>query len=228
MKKDLVVKNFECGNNVKDITLSISPITFLVGPDERKKNAILDAVEDELGYRYTYFCSNRIDDGCWTIDNIETDFAKKWISKLEVVEDSTKRNYQLLIILLAIDCAIKEKSVGLIIEDPECHLYPATQSLLADMFYEAYNDYGIHFIVETHSEYIVRKTQVIVRNLVAKEKYATKEEFEGKCPFTTYYVPEKSMGELPYSLGYRRDGKFKRGFGEGFYDESTTLAFDLL
>ena len=224
MKKDLVVKNFECGNEVKDITLSISPITFLVGPDERKKDAILYAVEDELGYRCTYFCSNRIDDGYWTIDNIETDFAKKWISKLEVVEDSTKRNYQLLIILLAIDCAIKEKSVGLIIEDPECHLYPATQSLLADMFYEAYNDYGIHFIVETHSEYLIRKTQV----MVAEKNYETKEELEEKCPFTTYYVPDQSTGKLPYSLDYRRDGNFKNRFDNGFYDVADKLAFKIL
>ena len=224
MKKDLVIKNFECGNDVKDITLSISPITFLVGPDERKKNAILYAVEDELGYRCTYFCSNRIDDGCWTIDNIETDFAKKWISKLEVVEDSTKRNYQLLIILLAIDCAIKEKSVGLIIEDPECHLYPATQSLLADIFYEAYKDYGIHFIVETHSEYLILKTQV----MVAETKYKTQEELEEKCPFTTYYIPDQSTGESPYALGYRRDGKFEKSFGCGFYDEAPTLVSKIL
>jgi hypothetical protein len=225
MKKDLVVKNFECGNEVKDITLSISPITFLVGPDERKKNAILYAVEDELGYRCTYFCSNRIDDGCWTIDNIETDFAKKWISKLEVVEDSTKRNYQLLIILLAIDCAIKEKSVGLIIEDPECHLYPATQSLLADMFYEAYNDYGIHFIVETHSEYLIRESQVLVARKVYNQPL--EEEVGEECPFATYYVPDKSEGKPPYSLRYRKDGRFRDTFGEGFYDVAAQLAFKI-
>ena len=51
MKKDLVIKNFECGNEVKDITLSISPITFLVGPDERKKLEIMRSSDEKLGFK---------------------------------------------------------------------------------------------------------------------------------------------------------------------------------
>lgn len=32
----------------------------------------------------------------------------------------------------------------------------------------------------------------------------------------------------PYSLGYRKDGKFVEEFGSSFYDEATNLAFDIL
>lgn len=107
------------------------------------------------------------------------------------------------------------------IEEPEIHLHPRYQSLLAEMFYDAYKTYGIHFIVETHSEYLIRKSQVIVAGL----KYISNQEAEETCPFRTYYMPNNSK---PYSLGYRKDGKFAEEFGSGFYDEATNLAFDIL
>ena len=40
----------------------------------------------------------------------------------------------------------------LILEEPEIHLHPKYQSLLADIFLEAYGKYKIHFIIETHAE----------------------------------------------------------------------------
>lgn len=219
MKKDLVVKNFECGNSKEDITLSISPITFLVGPDERKKNAILYVVEDELDYNGDIFEFDI------SVNDLISEFAKKWISKLEIVDDETDRNDQLLMILRAIDRAINEKLNGLAIKDPECHLYPATQSLLADMFYEAYKEYGIHFIVETNSEYLIRESQVLVATEVYEQP--SEEEVGDECPFATYYVPDKSEGKPPYSLRYRKDGIFINAFGKGFYDVAAKLALKI-
>lgn len=107
------------------------------------------------------------------------------------------------------------------IEEPEVHLHPNFQSLLADMFYDAYLNYNVNFIIETHSEYLIRRSQVIVSNL----NYVSNTEVETKCPFRTYYVPN---GGLPYSLGYRKDGKFREKFGTGFYDEASNLAFEIL
>lgn len=107
------------------------------------------------------------------------------------------------------------------VEEPEIHLHPNYQSLLADMFYDAYTNYGVHFIVETHSEYLIRKSQFIVSKL----GYQTNNETTEKCPFVTYYVPTSG---IPYSLGYRKDGKFMESFGTGFYDEASNLAFKIL
>lgn len=107
------------------------------------------------------------------------------------------------------------------IEEPEVHLHPNYQSLLADMFYDAFIKYNINFIIETHSEYLIRRSQVIV----AERKYESNAEVEKECPFQTYYVPN---GGLPYSLGYRKDGKFQEKFGSGFYDEASNLAFEIL
>ncbi len=48
-----------------------------------------------------------------------------------------------------------------IIEEPELNLHPALQSKLADLFLDVHQMWGIDFLIETHSEYILRRSQVI-------------------------------------------------------------------
>lgn len=107
------------------------------------------------------------------------------------------------------------------IEEPEIHLHPKFQSLLADMLLEAYEKYNIHFIIETHSEYLIRESQV----LVSKMGFATNEDSDKNSPFRTYYIP---VNDVPYSLGYRKDGKFASSFGKGFFNEAADKAFQIL
>lgn len=107
------------------------------------------------------------------------------------------------------------------IEEPEIHLHPKYQSLLADMFLEAYEKYNIHFIIETHSEYLIRKVQVFV----AKHQYENEEAMNKENPFKVYYVPRD---ENPYEMEFCADGRFKNEFGKGFFDEATNLAFEIL
>ena len=107
------------------------------------------------------------------------------------------------------------------IEEPEIHLHPKYQSLLADMFLEAYEKYNIHFIIETHSEYLIRESQV----LVSKMGFTTNEDSDKNSPFRTYYIP---VNDIPYSLGYRKDGKFAGSFGKGFFNEAADKAFQIL
>lgn len=103
----------------------------------------------------------------------------------------------------------------LAIEEPESHLHPNYQSMLVDMFYDAYQKYKINFIIETHSEYLVRKTQI----LVANEQYEDEQVLAEKCPFKVYYLPRLDEGK-PYEMGYRTTGGFMNKFGEGFFDEA--------
>ena len=107
------------------------------------------------------------------------------------------------------------------IEEPENHLHPSYQSMLAKMFYDAYKSFNIHFIVETHSEYMIRKSQLITADM----NFTSNDEADEKSEFITYYMPKDG---IPYSLGYRKDGKFKEQFGTGFFDEASNLAFELL
>ena len=115
------------------------------------------------------------------------------------------------------------------IEEPENHLHPAYQSLLADMFYDAWERLGVMFVIETHSEYLIRKTQVILAGAYAWNK-AERESCEYYVPpfdnpFKVYYIPKN---DKPYEMIYRKDGNFENDFGPGFYDEAANLAFQTL
>ncbi|MDO4957190.1 MAG: AAA family ATPase [Bacteroidales bacterium] len=117
----------------------------------------------------------------------------------------------------------------IIVEEPEQNIHPKLQSLLADLFYDMFTDYGFHFIVETHSEYLVRKTQVKVKEL------AQKTQTLNENPFKVYFFnsvksdSESCTALTPFKdMMYRVDGKFDEEFGKGFFDEATRLAFQIL
>lgn len=138
------------------------------------------------------------------------------------------------------------------LEEPEQNLHPALQSKLADLFCSLSVIHGHPCLIETHSEYLIRRAQVIVKN----KKYIgpsvedvteylewenqviegynwwddISQELEGN-PFHVYYIPHNELSEnpeVPYELKFRKDGRFSNEFGSGFYDVSSDLAFEIL
>lgn len=106
------------------------------------------------------------------------------------------------------------------VEEPEVHLHPKYQSLLAEMFVEAYQKYNIHFIIETHSEYLIRKLQVMV---------ADKENSLAPNDVSLNYVEKGENGvSTNRKINILDDGRLDGSFGEGFYDEATGLSMELL
>jgi len=105
-----------------------------------------------------------------------------------------------------------------IIEEPELNLHPKLQSLLTHLFLEVREKYKIKFIIETHSEYVIRKTQLFVK----ENEYEVGPNENPLC--VVYFDNIKG----PYNMNYREDGKFINDFGEGFYDESAILTLNLL
>lgn len=102
------------------------------------------------------------------------------------------------------------------IEEPENHLHPNYQSMLAEMFYDAYKCFNIHFIVETHSEYMIRKTQLMVAERTIEV---------GKIGLFYLYSPNKEIKDDQKSriiqIEIESDGSLSDNFGSGFYDEAT-------
>jgi hypothetical protein len=50
----------------------------------------------------------------------------------------------------------------LLLEEPEIHLHPLAQSVLAELFVEVSQRRGVQFIVETHSEHLFRRMQTLI------------------------------------------------------------------
>ena len=111
----------------------------------------------------------------------------------------------------------------IIIEEPEQNLHPKVQSQLADLFLYLNKEYHCKFVVETHSEYLIRKTQV----LVAREGYEDEASMKNNNPFKVYYFDGEKKDKPYYSMEYRTDGKFSNEFGTGFFDTASNLAFEL-
>lgn len=177
----------------------------------------------------------------WMVEfSIGNDFKLETIGgeahTFEIVDFDGKRAHladkgmgtiQLMILLLRIAIIINDRKntryrtpVTVIVEEPEQNLHPQKQSQLIDFFTDVSDEYGVKFIIETHSEYLVRRSQ----GIVASKKYADQDDLEKKCPFKVYYFPEN---DIPYKMNYRTDGKFSNKFGSGFFDEATKLSFEL-
>ena len=134
---------------------------------------------------------------------------------------------QLILLLLKLNTFIsrnrrkKNKSTLIIIEEPEQNLHPRLQSILTDLFVSIHEEYGIRFMIETHSEYIIRATQVKVGDL----EYDSQEQLVENCPFTVYYFPED---DIPYDMTFTVSGKFAKDFRQGFFDEAGRLFMNVL
>lgn len=133
-----------------------------------------------------------------------------------------------IITLLSIPPPIDDKMVEaqrggslFLIEEPEANLHPSFQSLLADMFIDASDKFHHQFMIETHSEYIVRKFQY----WVAKGKIRPDD-------IIIYYFDNQNENPdvkdvVINKISINKDGSLSEPFGEGFFDEADKIALEL-
>jgi len=116
-----------------------------------------------------------------------------------------------------------------LIEEPEANLHPRLQSLLGEMFLQLAKEFGLVVIIETHSEYMLRKMQL----LVALEEYTTDDIILHYLDRTSYSKEvDENVSRVFYDINNRRisimpDGKLSESFGPGFFDEAGEVALAL-
>ncbi len=105
------------------------------------------------------------------------------------------------------------------LEEPETNLHPKLQSRLADFLYDATQKFAVNFIIETHSEYLVRKLQIMVA-----------EETLPKDTVKIYYFnpEEDENGKVTKEINILDNGSLSDDFGIGFWDEATRLQIELM
>lgn len=110
--------------------------------------------------------------------------------------------------------------IKIIVEEPELNLHPNFQSKLADLFFEVWEKFEIEFLIETHSEYLIRKSQVLV----------SEKELENSVNENPFWVHYLDLHQTPpiYSIGFDSDGVLERSFGSGFFDAAADNNLQLL
>lgn len=102
-----------------------------------------------------------------------------------------------------------------IIEQPELHLHPSLQAKVVEFIKEGNGTY----IIETHSEHIVRKVQV----LIAQGKLS-------KDQVAVYYFDKDEISGVTSikEMELEDNGFFKEPWPDGFFDDSYNLTKELL
>lgn len=104
----------------------------------------------------------------------------------------------------------------ILLEEPEANLHPSFQSKIAELIIDAYQEFNIQFLIETHSEYLIRNLQY----LTATKKIKSDDS-------KIYYFHQQGTNDFkksPYrEIEIMQDGRLSNEFGEGFFDEIPRL-----
>ena len=107
------------------------------------------------------------------------------------------------------------------LEEPETNLHPNWQSILAELF--AFQiSIGLRFVIETHSEYMIRKIQTLI----------AKSECNNDDVIVHYFNSEHERNQNDLNttreIKINRNGTLSESFGTGFFDEAGRLSLELL
>jgi|GEM_PF-5399071 len=106
------------------------------------------------------------------------------------------------------------------VEEPETNLHPDLQSKLADVIMRAQKEKNKQLIIETHSEYFIRKLQYLV----------AKNEIDSDNILINYFNPAsyREKEGIVREISIEKDGSLSNDFGPGFFDEALNWKFELM
>lgn len=159
---------------------------------------------------YRYIQKNRYelsDDGKIKIRNLRNDYDR-------VEEDDPKFENKLFLRNELFDY------ITVLIEEPETNLHPNFQSKLANLLVDASKKFNMQFIIETHSEYLIRKLQFLT---------AQKEIHPADTQIYYFYEPDKIPNNESQvkKIEIDKSGNLSDDFGNGFFDEADNIAINI-
>lgn len=105
----------------------------------------------------------------------------KVADRLEVRQQGRSNRYELIVHRDGVACNLRDVGIGvsqvlpvlvvayfaplgstIVLEEPEIHLHPLAQSVLAELFVAISQQRKVQFIVETHSEHLFRRMQTLM------------------------------------------------------------------
>jgi predicted ATP-dependent endonuclease of OLD family len=113
--------------------------------------------------------------------------------------------------------SINRKNI-IYIEEPEVNLHPNFQIILAEMIFELSINSLYYFVIETHSEYIIRKLQL----LIAKNKNTPTDLIS-----ILNFGSDTNLGKVK-TIHIDRNGSLSESFYPGFFDLSQDLQYQLM
>jgi energy-coupling factor transporter ATP-binding protein EcfA2 len=127
-------------------------------------------------------------DAGYVLDGVSTWLRRMGLAdKLEVQQQGKSNRYELIVHRDGQTSNLRDVGIGIsqvlpvlviayfapsgstiILEEPEIHLHPLAQSVLAELFVAINRERGVQFIVETHSEHLFRRLQTLVARQTIK------------------------------------------------------------
>lgn len=116
------------------------------------------------------------------VDGVSHWLAKmKVADRLEVRQQGRSNRYELIVHRDGVACNLRDVGIGvsqvlpvlvvayfappgctIMLEEPEIHLHPLAQAVLAELFITISKQRKVQFIVETHSEHLFRRMQTLI------------------------------------------------------------------
>ena len=209
-------------NEIRDVGSKGENLSTILLRESEKDNGLLEAVSKWIkkNYGYTLEISSTIS-GYFNILLVDENGVKS-----NIMDVGYGISQVLPIVTQLIRSSFIENRPFLekhdeivLIEQPELHLHPAAQANLAELIvYSIKAKENQRVLIETHSEHLIRKLQV----LVARKKYLTPEMI------AIYSVERNDNGQAVVTKMELNDmGRFLTKWPSGFFDKSHELASEL-
>lgn len=217
-------------NNYENVGVRGENAGLLLRQDWQNQKKLIKNVsgwfEKAMGYRisiddigenlYSLVVTNRLDNGYEEKDNLmDVGFGISQVLPI-VTELMGEKSMP--------DVRVRNQSrtkKNFVIEQPELHLHPAAQAELAHLLVNATNlNRSRRIIVETHSEHLIRKLQVLIADPsvpIDNDQVAI------------YYVEKNKLGEsFIEKMEIAENGQFKKRWPSGFFDKGFELSRELM